>query len=103
MNERAISALMRILNMYEDVPRAGWPKHKAEEVSFSRCAIEEILQLVMDHPWIPASEIIGNFAEKMESYRDSAVIEDQIRIFSVMSETALRVLQEIEPFDRFAS
>lgn len=103
MNERAIIALMRMLDFYEDVPRLDWPQHEAEEIAFSRCAIEEILQLVWDHPWTPASETIENFAEEMEIYRDSSVTDEQRRIFSVMAETALEVLQEIEPFSKFVT
>lgn len=101
MNERAIMALMRMLDLYEDVPYLDWPQHEAEEIAFSRCAIEEILQLVWDHPWTLASETIENFAEEMEVYRDSSVTDEQRRIFSVMAETALEVYQEIEPLDRF--
>lgn len=103
MNERAIMALMRMLDIYEDVPYLDWSQHEAEEIAFSRCAIEEILQLVWDHPWTIASETIENFAEKMEFFRDLAVTNEQRRIFSVMAETALEVYQEIEPLDRFVT
>lgn len=103
MNERAIMALMRILDRYEDIPYLDWSQHEAEEIAFSRCTIEEILQLVWDHPWTLASETIENFAEKMEDYRDSSVTEEQRWIFSVMAETALEVYQEIEPLDKFVT
>lgn len=103
MNERAIMSLMRMLDMYEDVPHLDWPQHEAEEIAFSRCAIEEILQLVWDHPWTPASETIENFAETMEHYETLAVANIQRRIFSVMAETAWEVLQEVEPFDKFVT
>lgn len=103
MNERAIMALMQMLYFYEDSPRLDWPQHEIEEIAFSRCAIEEILQLVWDHPWTPASETIENFAEMMAVYQTSAVTNEQRRIFSVMAETALETLQEIEPFDKFVT
>lgn len=93
-------ALMRMLNMYEDVPRLDWPQHEAEEIAFSRCAIEEILQLVWDHPWTLASETIEDFALKMKFYKEASVTDDQKRIFSVLAETAWEVLQEIEPLEK---
>ncbi len=99
MNERAIMALMRMLNMYEDIPRLDWPQHEAEKIAFSRCAIEEILQLVWDHPWTLASDTIEDFALKMELYKDSSVTDEQKRIFSVLAETAWEILQEIEPLE----
>lgn len=100
MNERVIMALMRMLDMYEDAPRLDWPLHELEEVAFSRCAIEEILQLVWDHPWTLASDTIDDFALKMELYKDSSVTDEQKRIFRVLEETALEVLQEIEPLEK---
>lgn len=100
MNERAIMALMRMLGMYDDVPRSDWPQHKLEEIAFSRCAIEEVLQLIWDHPWTLASDIIEDFVLKMEFYKRSSVTDDQERIFSVSEETALEVLQEIESLEK---
>lgn len=100
MNERAIMALMRMLNMYEDVPYLDWPQHEAEEIAFSRCAIEEVLQLIWDHPWTLASETIEGFALKMEFYKNSSVTDDQKRIFSVLAETAGEVLQEIKLLEK---
>lgn len=100
MNERALMALMRMLNMYEDAPRLDFPQHELEEIAFSRCAIEEILQLVWDHPWTLASDIIEDFALKMELYKDSSVTDEQKRVFSVLAETAWEILQEIEPLEQ---
>ncbi len=100
MNERAIMSLMRMLEVYEDAPRLDWPQHELEEIAFSRCAIEEILQLIWDHPWTLASDIIEDFALKMKLCKDSSVTDEQKRIFSVLSETAWEVLQEIEPLEK---
>ena len=36
MNEQAILFLMEVLNGFEEPPRSDWPRHAAEEVSFSR-------------------------------------------------------------------
>ena len=58
MNERAILFLMSVLNGFEEPPRSDWPQHEAEEVTFSRWALEELLQDVWDHPWTLASETL---------------------------------------------
>lgn len=100
MNERAIITLNRMLEVYEDAPYFDWPQHEIEEVAFSRCAIEEILQLVWDHPWTLASDTIENFALTMELYKHSSVTDEQRRIFSVLAETACEILQEIEPLEK---
>lgn len=100
MNERALMALMLMLNMYEDAPRLDFPQHELEEIAFSRCAIEEILQLVWDHPWTLASDTIEDFALKMELYKESSVTDEQKRVFSVLAETAWEILQEIEPLEQ---
>lgn len=64
MNERAILFLMSVLNGFEEPPRSDWPQHEAEEVTFSRWALEELLQDVWDHPWTLASETLEKFASK---------------------------------------
>lgn len=101
MNERAIITLMQILDAYENIPRP-WDsaQHEAEEIAFSRCAIEEILKLVWNHPWALASETIEEFALRMELYKDLSVMNEQKRIFSVLAETAWEILQEIEPLEK---
>ena len=101
MNERAIMFLMRMLDAYENIPRP-WElaQHEAEEIAFSRCAVEEILQLVWDHPWTLASDTVEDFALKMELYKGSSVTDEQKRVFSVLAETAWEILQEIEPLEQ---
>ena len=100
MNERAIMALMRMLDFYEDVSHLDWPQHEAEEIAFSRCAIEEVLQLVWDHPWTLASETIERFAENMDYYEALSTTNIQRRIFSISAETAWEILEEIKPLEK---
>lgn len=100
MNERAIMFLTRMLDCYENIPYLDWPQHELEEFAFSRCAIEEILQLIWDHPWTLASDIIEDFALKMELYKGSSVTDEQKRVFSVLAETSWEILQEIEPLEQ---
>lgn len=100
MNERAIMALSAMLDMYETIPRGDCPQHEAEELAFSRCAIEEMLTLIWDHPWTLASEIIENFLLTMQLYRTEAVTDEQRRVFSISTETALEILEEIEALEK---
>lgn len=100
MNERAIVILLRMLDRYEDAPCVDWPKHEAEEIAFSRCAIEEILQLVWDHPQSLTSDTIEDFAVRMGVYKELSVTDEQKRVFSVLTETAWEVFQEIEEIEK---
>lgn len=100
MNERAIMTIIKALDDYSEGPRLDWPDHEKEEVTFSRWALDEILGLVWDHPWTPASQTIEEFALKLEFWSSTAVTEDQKRIFAVAAETAWEFLQEIEEVER---
>lgn len=100
MNERAIMFLMSVLNDLEDPPRSDWPRHEIEEVTFSRWALEELLQQVWDHPWTLASEITEKFAMKMDIYAQTCITEDQRRIFRIASETVWEFLTEIEELEK---
>lgn len=87
MNEQAILFLMEVLNGFEEPPRSDWPRHEAEEVSFSRWAVEELLQQVWDHPWTLASETVERFAAKLGLYAETCVTDQQHRIFRIAAET----------------
>lgn len=100
MNERAIMVLTHLLDQYEDAPRGDWPRHEAEEIAFSRCAIEEVLRLVWDHPQSLASDTIEDFAVRMGVYKELSVTDEQKRVFSVLTATAWEVFQEIEKIEK---
>lgn len=100
MNERAIMALSAMLDLYETMPRGDWPQHEAEELAFSKCAVEELLALIWDHPWTLASETVENFALTMRLYKAEAVTDEQRRVFSVSAETAMEILEEIEALEK---
>ncbi len=99
MNERAIIAIMLMLNEFAE-PRSDWPQHEADNITFSRHALEEILSYVWDHPWTPASDTIEQFAIKMESFKATSVTDDQRRIFSIAAETACELLKEIQTIEK---
>lgn len=100
MNEQATLFLMEVLNGFEEPPRSDWPRHEAEEVSFSRWAVEELLQQVWDHPWTLASETAERFAAKLGLYAETCVTDQQHRIFRIAAETVRGFLDEIEKLER---
>lgn len=100
MNDRALLAIVSALDGYTEPPGLDWPDHEKEEVTFSRWVLEEILNLVWDHPWTLASDTIEKFAWKLELYAATAVTEEQKRIFDVAAETAYEFLEEIKEVER---
>ena len=100
MNERAILFLMSVLNGFEEPPRSDWPQHEAEEVTFSRWALEELLQDVWDHPWTLASETLEKFASKMELFSETCDTDAKHRIFKIAAETVWELLDDIKAIER---
>ncbi len=100
MNDRVSIALLKRLASYEGVPCTYWNRRDTEEIAFSRCALEEVLNRVFDRPWIPASETIEEFALRMEFYKSTAVTDDQNRIFSVAAETAWKLLKTVKELEK---
>ena len=95
MNDRAVYALIRFLDEYSEPPGLDWPQEESEEVTFSRWAAEELLNLVMDHPMTPAEDTIEEFIIKMEIYAATATKRDWERIFSIVAQTAREFLDLI--------
>lgn len=99
MNERTLMAMVSILDGYAE-PHSDWPQHEAEEIAFSRCAVEEMLNEVWDHPWTLASDTIEQFAIKLEAFAVTAITEKQQRIFMIAAETAWGLLEDIKEVER---
>ena len=99
MNDRALATISAAIDSYGETPRLDWPDHEKEEVTFSRWALEEIQDLVWDHPWTLASETIENFALTMMYFASNSVTRDQRRIFSIAADIAcefLEIIKEVE-------
>ena len=75
MNDRALLAIVAALDEHE---------------------LEEILNLVWDHPWTLASETIERFGLTMMQFASTSVTRDQKRIFSIAADTAFDFLEEIK-------
>ena len=96
MNDRALLAIVAALDEHEEAPGIDWPDHEKEDITFSRWALEEILNLVWDHPWTLASETIERFGLTMMQFASTSVRRDQKRIFSIAADTAFDFLEEIK-------
>lgn len=98
INERALLIIMAALDEYpQDRPYDNsWPDEKKEETTFSHWALEEILDLVWDHPWILASDVIEDFELNCWLSVHAAATPDQKRIFTIAAETAERLLKDIK-------
>ena len=57
MNEAAVRTIIEYLEN-SDAPELYWPQQWFEEVSFSRCAAEELINAILDHPMAPAKDTI---------------------------------------------
>lgn len=88
MNDREIQAILDYLRLYPDPPSIDWSQHEFEEVSFSAWATGEILNAIMDHPFVPAKETIENFELKMTFYALASDGHQSSQIFSIAAQTA---------------
>lgn len=101
MNERVLTILLAMLGDSEEhIPGSDWPQHEAEEVSFSKWAMEELVQQVWDHPWTMASDTVEEFALKMEVYAATSVTDAQRRIFKIAAETAWETLEGVREIEQ---
>lgn len=100
MNERALMAIMSVLEGFTEPPRSDWPQYEAEDFTFSRWAVEEMLNQVWDHPWTLASDTIEQFALKLEMYAITSKTEKQRRIFAIAAETVWELLDDIKEVER---
>lgn len=94
-NNIATQAILEYLEE-SDVPELYWPRHRFEEVCFSRWAAEELLNAILDHPLVSAEDTIEEFAIKMEIYFSLSVGKDAERIFSIAAKTAWEIFDSIQ-------
>lgn len=101
VNERALLAIRAALDCYPEHPYdKSWPDDEKEKATFSHWALDEILDLVWDHPWTLASEVIEDFELKCHLYALEAVTTDQKRIFTIAAQTASKLLEEIKEVEK---
>ena len=65
MNDEAITMILKYLEECLFEPKRNWPRSEFDRRSYSRWAVNEILELLMDHPFTPADIVIDEFIIKM--------------------------------------
>lgn len=92
MNEMAISIVLDYLNNDLAVRHGLWPAEEFEELSYSRWAAFEILNLLQDHPEKQPMSVIENFYLRMLIFSKLTKRMDSGTVFSCAAETANQIL-----------
>lgn len=95
MNDAVVQTIIEYLENSE-TPELYWPKHWFEEVCFSRWAAEELVNLILDHPLVPAEDTIYEFAVKMTAYAAVSDGKEAGRIFSIAEKFAWECLESVQ-------
>lgn len=102
MNEKACDVIALWLEGFDEsyIDPHNLTEQEYHEVTYSKWALEEILQLVSDHPWTLASETILWFGLQMLACGANAGTNEQKMIFRTAAETAWELLESIEEVER---
>lgn len=97
MNEKTLNVVLQWLGEYkEDNFDPDWPQEEYEDFIFSKWALGEIFELILDNPWVSADTTVLEFAMQMFVYVGASTTDGQRRIFRIAAETALELLENIE-------
>lgn len=102
INERALLIIVSAIDDSNECPYDDrtCSYYKKEEISFSNWALNEMLELVWDHPWSLASEVIEGFALKCVMYEKTTPLAKQKRVFKIASKTAFDILEAIKEVEK---
>lgn len=102
MNEKACDVILLWLEGFDEsyIDPHNLTEQEYAEVVFSKWALEEILQLVSDHPWTLASETILWFGFQMLACAANSDTDEQKLIFRTAAETTWELLESIEEVER---
>lgn len=102
INDRALLVIVAALNNYsEERPYDNdWPDDKKAEVTFSHWALDEILDLVWEHPWTMASDTIENFILKCRLFEATSKLPEHKQIFSIAARTGMEILDEVKEVEK---
>lgn len=92
MNDEAIQKILNYKKNSLFEPGSHWPKDKIQERAYARCAADEILLSVMDHPFTDPDTIIENFIIKMEYFLHISDDATSNFIFTIAENTAEEIL-----------
>ncbi len=98
MNEKAYTVMLTWIDSFEEscVDWGNLTEQEYEEIIFSKWALEEMLQLVWDRPWTPATETVLKFGLTMLDCASKACTDEQKKIFQQAAATAWELLENIE-------
>lgn len=98
MNEKVCDLILIWLEGFDEsyIDFGNLTEQECEEVVFTKWAIEEILQLIWDHPWTLASETIFRFAIDMTECLAKAGTNEQRGMFQIALNAAWELLESIE-------
>ena len=101
MNERALLTIVAALRCYQECPYDNdWPESEKAEFTFSQWALNEILEMVWDHPFVLASDTVERFLLKLQLYSIASVTDEQKRIFNIAEKTASKILEQIKEVEK---
>lgn len=102
MNEKAYDVILTWLEGFDEsyIDFDNLTEQEHEEVIFTKWAIEEILQLVWDHPWTLASETVLRFGLEMTECVAKAATDEQRRMFQIALNTAWELLESVEEVEK---
>jgi hypothetical protein len=86
MTDEAIAIVVHYMEKFLFAPEKNWPKIEFDRRSYSRWAVNEILELLADHPFSPADAIIDGFIIRMSYF--SCLVKNGDQRFIVAIEAA---------------
>lgn len=96
-NEQVMLKIVKELENFQECPYDRYTeRRKKEEISISKFTMEEMLELIWDHPWNDPIDILEEFALKCGLFKATSKLSDQKRIFSISEKTALKFIEEIK-------
>ena len=99
-NEKTLLTIVSALECFPDRPYDNtWSDDEKEDATFTKWALNELLDIVSDHPWTLASDTIENFIIQFLLYEELSELPDQKRIFSIAARAASEILTEIKEND----
>ncbi len=92
MNYEAVIIIFRYLEESLFEPTKDWPKEEFEKRSYERWAAYEIIESLMDHPFITADMVIDEFILKMIFFAHLAKEKKQRFIIAIDVAETIRSL-----------
>lgn len=70
MNEQGIKTICAYSQEFLPEPGRNWPKYRFNQRSYARWAAAELVNLISDHPFVPADITVEKFIIQCSYYAD---------------------------------